>query len=250
MKLTDIDHAFLAGECAACETECAAAKEALDARRAAFEEIRKAHAAEVAKEEEALRDATFEHNLLARAQFVAGCISADVAELLAAIPALAAEAELDTNTVARQKQLRELVAELKKQLRKRCDHPLVLHVDGYEGSYSYDRDDSRAGRSGCVVCGLTAYDRDCKDNNDVFPDDGSRWVKRMFHELDEAGIGYGQRDRVGLETRLAYYAALPSARDIVNQFFGKGRAKRVDAILKRRLGERKPFDPDAIEAGD
>ncbi len=55
-------------------------------------------------------------------------------------------------TIAKKKEIDKDLSKLKEDLQKTCDHALLIELDGWEGSYSYDFDDAYPEVRICVIC--------------------------------------------------------------------------------------------------
>jgi len=95
--------------------------------------------------------------------------SKEISALRAEIIALREIESSEDSTVREVGEARRNVSSKIAQLQKICPHDFLMGYNGYEGSYSYDRDDAYSGQRKCVVCGLTDREKDStRQENGVY----------------------------------------------------------------------------------
>lgn len=136
-------------------------------------------------------------------------------------------------TVAESRKRKAKASEAWDAFAEMCHHPFILYVNGFEGSYCMDYDDSYYGELACVVCGKTAHGNDYEHGCDDFPEEDFRVFNRVHDDYRYNGVPYAEHKDKGLRERLRDY----KARDTLNAIQDMFTWPRVLDEVKETLGE-------------
>ncbi|MDP3954100.1 MAG: hypothetical protein Q8Q06_01620 [bacterium] len=166
------------------------------------------------KNDATLKISLFKEALLARRE-----PSKEVMRLRKMIIQKIADSNDENISVKKLGELKGEIDSLKKDFQKICLHPFVFGHSGYEGSYSYDRDDWYYGRRLCIVCGFSEYA--------VKTPPDEKFVTLFQHE------GRLVRSNLNHKDGLPDIWRWSNLREIINKFFVDKRVfKMVDGTYK------------------